>query len=319
MADPIRRRWVAPAVTIAVPVLIGLAGAARLATVASDATEVRLRLVQPSIEQSLKLDPAAQRANFEKHLALSVQPGDPPPKLVIWPEAAAHFYLNRHEEARAVMSRVLPPGALLLAGTLRTDPPPAPPQHAWNSLGVLDEAGTFVASYDKFHLVPFGEYVPFRSVLPIEAVAAGLVDFSAGPGPRTLKLPDFPPVGPLICYEVIFPAAVVDPTDRPAWLLNLTNDAWYGHTSGPYQHFAISRVRAVEEGLPLVRVANNGISGVVDALGRITARLPLNAVGVLDTWLPSRLPPTLYARFGDAAYWLLIALTMLVIGFRRGR
>ena len=319
MADPIRRRWVPMAVTLGVPVLLGVAGAARLAALSTEPTEVRLRLVQPSIEQSLKLDPAAQRANFEKHLALSAQPGDPAPKIVIWPEAAAHFYLNRHEEARAVMARVLPPGGLLAVGTLRTDPPPGPALHAWNSLGVLDDAGTFLASYDKFHLVPFGEYVPFRNVLPIEAVAAGLVDFSAGPGPRTLHLPGVPPVGPLICYEVIFPAAVVDPADRPAWLLNLTNDAWYGHTSGPYQHFAISRVRAVEEGLPLVRVANNGISGVVDALGRVTARLPLNAVGVLDTSLPAPLPPTLYARFGDAAYWLLVALSMLVIGFRRGR
>jgi apolipoprotein N-acyltransferase len=118
---------------------------------------------------------------------------------------------------------------------------------------------------------------------------------------------------------VIFPSEVVARTDRPAWLLNLTNDAWYGRSSGPFQHFAISRVRAVEEGLPLVRVANNGISGVIDAYGRVKTRLPLDTVGVLDTSLPLPLPPTLYARFGDTAYWLLIALTMLFIGFRRGR
>jgi apolipoprotein N-acyltransferase len=174
MADPIRRRWIPMAVTIAAPVLLGSAGAARLA-VSVEGTQpgVRLRLVQPSIAQSLKLDPAAQLANFERHLALSAQGADPPPTLVIWPEAAAHFYLNRHEEARAVMARVLPPGAFLLAGTLRTDPPPEPPRHAWNSLGVLDAQGAFVASYDKFHLVPFGEYMPLRELIPIQAVFRG--------------------------------------------------------------------------------------------------------------------------------------------------
>jgi apolipoprotein N-acyltransferase len=161
-----------------------------------------------------------------------------------------------------------------------------------------------VGTFDKFHLVPFGEYVPLAGILPIEKIApGGGAGFSAGPGPRTLRLPGLPPVSPLICYEVIFPGNVIDPDDRPAWLLNLTNDAWYGRTSGPYQHFGMAVARAVEQGLPLVRVANTGISGVIDPWGRVTARLGLGEGGtsgaVLDAALPRALdaaPP--YQRFG---------------------
>jgi apolipoprotein N-acyltransferase len=163
-----------------------------------------------------------------------------------------------------------------------------------------------VATYDKFHLVPFGEYMPLRGVLPVAAIAAGAVDFSAGSGPASLDLPGLPPVSPLICYEVIFPAAVKDPGQRPDWLLNLTNDAWYGISAGPHQHFAIARVRAVEEGLPLVRAANTGISGVVDAYGRIVGQLALGVRGVVDAPLPASLPTTPYGRFGDTIFVVML-------------
>jgi apolipoprotein N-acyltransferase len=213
---------------------------------------------------------------------------------------------------------VVPPGGVLITGAPRTDPAPLEARHVWNSLAVIDRAGTLVGTYDKFHLVPFGEYVPLRGVLPIDKITPGNVDFSAGPGPQTLVLPGLPAVGPLICYEVIFPAAVVDAAHRPAWLLNLTNDAWYGRSSGPYQHFAIARTRAVEEGLPLVRSANNGISGVVDPYGRVTAQLGLDAVGVLDAALPKPIEPTLYARFGDLLYAAMLGAALLaVIALRR--
>jgi apolipoprotein N-acyltransferase len=168
--------------------------------------------------------------------------------------------------------------------------------------------------------VPFGEYMPLRWLIPIPAIANDGVDFAAGPGPRTLDLPGLPPVGPLICYEVIFPGAVIDPAHRPAWLLNVTNDAWYGFSSGPFQHFSIARVRAVEEGLPLVRAANNGISGVIDPYGRVVKRLGLDDIGVIDSGLPVGLPdPPLYARAGD---WLLLILMLgaslpLLAGRRR--
>src|SRR5215472_9711128 len=150
--------------------------------------------------------------------------------------------------------------------------------------------------------------MPFRDVLPLQKITPGNLDYTAGPGPRTIELPGLPPFAPLICYEIIFPGTVVDEDHRPAWMLNVTNDAWYGRSSGPYQHFAIARTRAVEEGLPLVRVANNGVSGVIDASGRVPARINLDAVGYADVALPAPLAPTFYARAGD---WTLLTLLLL--------
>jgi apolipoprotein N-acyltransferase len=175
-----------------------------------------------------------------------------------------------------------------------------------------------VALFDKFHLVPLGEYVPLRGIVPLEKITAGIGDFSAGPGPRTLALPGLPPVSPLICYEIIFGGDVVDDATRPGWLLNVTNDAWLGISSGPHQHFASARFRAVEEGLPLARAANNGISAMVDPYGRVTALLGLGRTGVLDTTLPQALSATLYARYGDAMAALLLVVTLgLAAALRR--
>src|SRR5205823_6636375 len=139
-------------------------------------------------------------------------------------------------------------------------------------------------------------------------IAAGAIDFSAGPGQRTLTLPGLPAFAPNICYEAIFPGAIIDSELRPSWILNVTNDAWYGHSSGPYQHFAIARVRSIEEGLPLVRVANNGISGVVDAVGRVVARTGLDSIGYADVVLPAAGAPTVYGAAGD---WLFVAMLMV--------
>jgi len=163
--------------------------------------------------------------------------------------------------------------------------------------------------------VPFGEYVPLRGILPMAKIAPSIGDFAAGPGPRTLTLPGLPAVSPLICYEAIFPGAVADPQHRPHWLLNVTNDAWYGQTPGPLQHLASARTRAVEEGLPLMRAANNGISAAVDPYGRVLARLDLNAVGVLDEPLPRDLRPTIYAQFGDSVFFALALLFLAAAAF----
>jgi apolipoprotein N-acyltransferase len=153
----------------------------------------------------------------------------------------------------------------------------------------------------------------------MEKITPGAIDFSAGPGPRTLHLPGLPPFSPLICYEAIFPGEVTDPADRPAWLLNITNDAWYGVTSGPFQHVAIARTRAVEEGLPLARVANNGVSAMFDPYGRVLARLDLNAIGVLDEGLPEALPATPYTRYGDTPFFAALLLMVAILIMMRGR
>lgn len=308
------RRW--PAALAAVVVIAGLAvpGALRLARDTHTAVPgITLRLVQPSIPQRLRNDPADDAANFRTLLALSGSPAAVRPNVVIWPESSAPPFLERAPPAvRAAIGATVPPGGWALVGTVRTDPPPARPQHLWNSLAAIDHAGRIVATYDKAHLVPFGEYVPLRRWLPMKKITPGMIDFSPGPGPRTLALPGLPPFSPLICYEAIFPGAVVDPDQRPAWLLNITNDAWYGFTSGPFQHLAIARTRAVEEGLPLVRDGDNGISAVIDAYGAVWARLDLDGVGVLDSALPAALPATLYSRIGDAGFGVLL-LGLLVL------
>ena len=286
---------------------------------------VLLRIVQPSIPQTLKNDRAEREANFRRHLALSAAPGESsePLTAVIWPEAAAPPLLERFPEERLLIASVLPPGAIALVGSDRTDPLPARPEHFWNSMVAIDREGRILASYDKAHLVPFGEYVPMRSILPINKITPGTVDFSAGTGPRTLHVPGLPAFSPLICYEAIFPGAAIDPADRPQWLLALTNDGWYGVSSGPFQHFSIARARAVEEGLPLVRAANNGVSGVVDPYGRVVRRLGLDAVGYLDVALPQSLPPTLYESVGDLPFLtalpLLLGLAWCVARFRTKR
>jgi apolipoprotein N-acyltransferase len=269
-----------------------------------------LRLVQPDTAQTLKWVPAERARNFERLLELTASPVKPdaaPVTHVIWPETAVPFFLERDAGARQAMASVTPPGGSIITGAPRVRVEPNGDNRFWNSLHAVDGSGAVIASFNKFHLVPFGEYMPLRGLLPVGGIAAGATDFSSGDGPVTLQVPGLPPFSPLICYEVIFPAAVKDPANRPDWLLNVTNDAWYGKSAGPHQHFAISRVRAVEEGLPLVRSANTGISGVVDGYGRVTASLGLGERGVVDAALPAALPITPYGRFGDV---ILVVLLM---------
>jgi apolipoprotein N-acyltransferase len=189
----------------------------------------------------------------------------------------------------------------------------------WNSLQALNHQGEIVATYDKAHLVPFGEYVPLRGILPLAKITAGGINFTAGKGAATVDLPGLPPASPLICYEVIFPGEVVDRANRPSWLLNLTNDGWFGLSAGPYQHLAAARLRAVEEGLPLVRAANTGISAVVDPYGRVIGEIPLGTQGVLDSTLPLALSPSApFAAIGLAApLLLLLIISGLAIGWSR--
>jgi apolipoprotein N-acyltransferase len=282
-------------------------GALRLSKAPTHLGDTVLRLVQPSIPQSLRWDQNAEEENFHRLLQLSVTGGDRPPAAVIWPEGAAPFYLDRDVAHRQQAAAVAPHGGYLLTGTIRADTTAGQPARYYNSIEAIDGSGAIRATYDKAHLVPYGEYMPLRSLIPIDFIA-GSTDLSAGPGPRTITLPGLPPFAAAVCYEAIFPHAIVDESHRPDWILNVTNDAWYGRTSGPYQHFAIARTRAVEEGLPLVRVGNNGISGVIDPEGRVVAHTTLDAIGYADVTLPDPRSKTLYARTGD---WIFAALLLL--------
>lgn len=285
-------------------------------------SHLAIRLVQPNIPQTLKWDPAQREAHFKQLLELTAQPSSLPLKAIIWPESAVPFFLEQDPLRRLAISNVIPKDGLLFTGALRRTPRGIQPVEIWNSLLVLDDQGEIVAHYDKAHLVPFGEYIPFRDLSDrlfgkgsIKKITAGLVDFSPGPGPETISLPqNFPSFSGLVCYEVIFPRAVINPSqNRPKWMINVTNDGWYGHTSGPYQHMEMTRFRAIEEGVPLVRVANSGISAVFDAYGRNRGSLGLGTRAVLDVFLPSptRLVP-LYARWGD---WLTLSLIIGTIVF----
>lgn len=294
-------------------------GLVQLATpVPSPVEGVRLRLVQPSVPQRDKWRPEKQRDIFFDHLALSRQgPNGAEDNLVgithvIWPEAAMPFLPLDTPAALQAIGQMLPDGTLLLAGALRADGPITPDAsrpRAFNSLIAFGSDGQPIAIYDKIHLVPFGEYLPLRPLLEgigLQKLVGWRGGFSVGVSPRPLfEVPGLPPTGALICYEAIFPGAIVQSSRRPQVLINVTNDGWFGETTGPHQHFHQARVRAVEEGLPLIRVANNGITGVIDANGRVLARLNLNERGVIDTVLPGARPPPLYARFGDGLFALL--------------
>ena len=296
---------------------------------------VKLRIVQPSVPQREKWRPENQERIFLDHLHLSASNAAGLPDglegitHVIWPEAAMPFLPVDHPAARAAIGRLLPPGTLLIAGGLRAEPAPAGSTAArriFNSLLVFGDGGRFLAAYDKVHLVPFGEYLPFQAALEavgLQSLTRLRGGFTSGAAPRPLlHLPGLPALAPLICYEAIFPRAVVAGPERPSLLVNLTNDGWFGNTTGPRQHMQQARVRAVEEGLPLLRVANNGISAMVDGHGRVLVELGLDQRGSADTELPAPLAPTPYARFGDGIFlglWLCGAAALAAGARRRGR
>jgi apolipoprotein N-acyltransferase len=285
---------------------------------------VSLRLVQPAIDQAEKWTPELREGNFKTLLEMSR--GDKagenklaPGTVLIWPESAFPFILTERRDALAALAELLPDGAVLIAGAIRTEPDETAEGglRAFNSAYLIDSEGVIAGATDKVHLVPFGEYLPFQHL----AERAGLMQlthlrggFLAG---RQRELLDAGPAGKaaaLICYEIIFPGGV-DTTERPDWLLNLTNDAWFGLTPGPYQHWRQAIVRGVEEGVPVVRVANSGISSVSDSGGRILSSLELGRRGTIETTLPVAGPPTYYARYGNLTFLGLIVLITMTLLF----
>ncbi len=326
--DALRRRdakWRRDAIGVVLTVAVG-ALAGRPATPPAGPPGPRVHLIQPNIGQEAKYDDP--QAHVEGYLALSRQaigPAPHPPSITIWSESAVLDLVAEQPALRAHLASILGPGDLLLFGgealIRNADGTPAA---ATNSLFVLDAHGELLGRYDKSHLVPLGEYVPARPLmtrLGLARLAPGAIDFLPGPGPRTLALPGFPAAGIQICYEVIFPAAVVDEAHRPAWIVNISNDAWFG-AWGPPQHLAQARLRAIEEGLPIARVTPTGISAVIDGHGRIVARLGPHVAAALTQTMPPPLPPTLFARFAhgtSAVFGVVLVAAAAALGRRRRR
>ncbi len=304
---------------------VAAGGYARLATSgAGENSEIAVRIVQPSIPQEEKWQPENRARVFSTYLEASRaewqgEAADAElPRLVVWPESAPPFLLTEAPDALAAIADLLRPGDTLVTGAVRASVEDAGERVFFNSVYVIDDQGGLLDAYDKVRLVPFGEYLPFRDVLEsvgMTKLVALPGTFRAGFRHRLLQLPAGPAFLPLICYEAIFPQAAAISEERPGFIVNVTNDAWFGDTPGPYQHFAQARLRAVEQGLPVVRAANTGISGVVDSVGRIVALRPLMAAARIDTRLPSAISPTVYARYGQTtlAFFLIVFLGLLLV------
>lgn len=276
-------------------------------------TNIPITIVQPNIGQGDKYDMEARAANFRKLAALSPRREDQPPRLLLWPEAAVpdylesgyplDWYVEAPAFARAKLAGLLGPEDVLLTGAVKLDPTVDGRDIAYarNSVFSLDARGTLGPRYDKSHLVPYGEYLPMRSILSlfgISRLVPGSIDFRHGPGARSIDLGRFGKVGVQVCYEIIFSGRVVDRANRPAFLFNPSNDAWFG-SWGPPQHLAQARLRAIEEGLPVIRATPTGISAIVDADGRVLDSIPAGVAGRIDSYVPAAHAPTLFARFGN--------------------
>jgi apolipoprotein N-acyltransferase len=342
LADPrtdTTRPWVAPALSAVVIAALAIYGAARLAGTSTSYVEgVHLRIMQPNLQQDDKFNYARKQQVMDRYLALSDRKDGPQSTglrgvtHLIWPESAFPFFLTREPDVLAQISALLPKGTVLITGAIRAPDSRGVVNRAYNSIYVIGDDGSVLSVYDKVHLVPFGEYLPFQDLLEqlgLEQLTKVRGGFIPGERRQNQPAPGAPNFLPLVCYEIIFASDAVPHSEqpnwlyrhlghyfdwpfvagngaRPGWLLNLTNDGWFGASAGPYQHFQQARVRAIEEGLPLVRAANTGISAVVDPLGRVVASLPLGVEGILDAPLPRPLAVTLYARLGDAPAGLIV-------------
>jgi apolipoprotein N-acyltransferase len=326
----VRRPWLPLTLAILTLIAMGGYGAFRLQRAPTRFVDnVRLRIMQPNLSQDVKFNYAAKAEVMRRYLTLSDRAVGPQASgvrdvsLLIWPESAFPFFLTREPDALAQIANLLPNGTLLITGGVRPPdaaPPSVPITRAYNSIYVIDHTGTIQSVYDKLHLVPFGEYLPFQSTLEgwgLSQLTKMHGGFIAGTRRRPIVLPNAPKMLPLICYEAIFPGGITSGEERPGWIVNVTNDGWFGISTGPFQHLQQARLRAVEEGLPIVRAANTGVSAVIDPLGRVVARLGLGVEGVLDSGLPVARLPTFYSRYGDLPVAVLTVLAIVAALTRR--
>jgi apolipoprotein N-acyltransferase len=324
-----RTPWTWPLAALALLLAMGIFGTIRLSQHPTALiANTRLRIMQPNLQQDAKFNYSAKAEVMKKYLALSDRASGPRSTgvrdvdILVWPESAFPFFLTREADAMAQIAELLPKGAVLITGSVRAPDQPTgtPIIRAYNSIYVIDHDGGVLSVYDKLHLVPFGEYLPFQELMEklgfmqLTKIQGG---FIAGTVRRSLPIPKAGRALPLICYEAIFPGDVASRDDRPGWIVNLTNDGWFGISTGPYQHLEQARMRAIELGLPLVRAANTGISAVIDPVGRTVAKLGLGIEGILDSSLPSAIRPTIYARVGDIPAAVMVALAFVVAARRR--
>jgi apolipoprotein N-acyltransferase len=275
----------------------------------SPTRDIVVRLVQPNAAQHLKWQPGMALEFFLRHLELTSAPAERWPDLIVWPETAVPFLLDDPGSGLLMISEAAR-GAPVALGIQRSEG-----RRYFNSLAIIGPDGETGEVYDKFHLTPFGEYIPFGDTLARIGVSAFAAQagkgYSAGPGAVVLDLGPLGLVQPLICYEAVFPQDLRAAPRRPDWVLQVTNDSWFGRLSGPYQHLAQAQLRAVEMGLPFARAANTGVSAMIDPRGRIVAALGLDTQGYLDVALPAALPATPYSRMGD---WPILVLIVAGLG-----
>jgi apolipoprotein N-acyltransferase len=322
-----RKPWIAPVLAVLTLVAMGIFGVLRLTQSPTTFTNVKLRIMQPNLQQDVRFNYSAKAEVMQKYLTLSDRASGPQStgvrdiNVLIWPESAFPFFLTREPDAMAQIADLLPKGTVLITGAVRAPdlPPGVKITRAYNSIYVIDHDGSVLSVYDKLHLVPFGEYLPYQDLmekLGFEQLTKVQGGFIPGTVRRTLEIPNAPRALPLICYEAIFPGNVAARDDRPGWIVNLTNDGWFGISTGPYQHLQQVRLRAIEEGLPVARAANTGISTVIDPMGRVVAELGLGLEGVLDSRLPSVISPTIYTKIRDIPAAVLVIVSV-VLAIRR--
>jgi len=325
-----RRPWLPLALGLAVLAALGGFGAVRLARLSTRLVEgVHLRIMQPNLQQDIRFNYAAKREVMDRYVALSGKATAAAPRglrdvtHLIWPESPFPFFLTREADALAQIAQLLPQNTVLITGAVRLADPDNPQESGvYNSIYVIDHDGSIRAVYDKVHLVPFGEYLPLESILErigLQTLTKQQGGFLAGDRHRNIAIPAAPSALLLVCYEIVFPGEVAPSDSRPGWIVNVTNDGWFGYSTGPYQHFQQARLTAIEEGLPLARAANTGISAVVDPVGRIIGSLPLASEGVLDAALPRPIDAPIYARVGDALYVIIVLMALIVVLRRRLR
>lgn len=331
------RRWRFPAALIVTLGLFAFSGIQINLDKAPDLATPRVRVLQPNIGQETTLDGTRAEKSMAALTALSndratILPGRPAPRLIVWPEGAVDYWIEdgyppewyNRNDPRAVRERIAmtlgPKDIALIGGNGLLFGGDRTLDAATNSVFAIDASGTIRSRYDKAHLVPYGEYLPMRSILKplgLSRLVMGDIDYAPGPGPQTLEIPGFGKIGMQICYEIIFSGQTVDPNNRPAILFNPSNDAWFG-AWGPPQHLAQARMRAIEEGLPILRSTPTGISAIIDAHGRIVASAGMGQAKAIEAPMPAALPPTLFARLGNWMAWIVAGLLLAIaIAIRR--